>query len=96
MRDFTLATVNQSTQRISGMQLNYKVELLIGSDTPESFCVEEERKGNRDEPPYAIRYHIAKVYAKPVEGNGECISTTCSAPNIMYEVMTCRLPGAGS
>jgi hypothetical protein len=105
-REFTITTVNQTTQRRRGVELNLQVsavggndvidlrrvwsveklpislescptnadvgkwrhlegiiipeissaqvEMLIGSDTPEAFWVEEQRRGNRGEP-YAIR-----------------------------------------
>ncbi|XP_045213227.2 uncharacterized protein LOC123564038 [Mercenaria mercenaria] len=105
-REFSITTVNKSSERRNGVELSFKVssidrsetvtlnkvwsvdrlpislrslpdcsqvgkwkhladislprikqgqvELLIGSDTPEAFWVEEERRGNRGEP-YAIR-----------------------------------------
>ena len=43
LRGISLPTINSG-----------QVELLIGSDTPEAFWVEEERRGNKGEP-YAVR-----------------------------------------
>ncbi|KAH3782917.1 hypothetical protein DPMN_160841 [Dreissena polymorpha] len=81
---------NETLKRISGMQLNYKVnatqrkrEKVTGMSLRKSSA--SARNVNfQQKLEVHKRYHIAK-------GNA-----TCSAPNIMYEVMTCRLPGAGS
>ncbi len=125
-RELRITTVNQSTQRRTGIEVNLKVssldgnetidlsrawsveklpisleslptgseiskwshlagmdlpkvsagqvELLIGSDTPEAFWVEEERKGRRGEP-YAIRSILGWSIIGPT---GKTSSSVCN------------------
>jgi hypothetical protein len=134
-REFTITTVNQATQRRTGIQLDLQVssydrketvclnrvwsverlpisteslptvpeigkwvhlagirlprinagqvELVIGSDTPEAFWVEEERRGGRGEP-YAIRSILGWSILGPT---GKISSSHTSAGNVNFHHM---------